>query len=507
MKVRQSNYIVLLGIAILLMFVYSCEKGPNFREFIYPAPLLEDFSPKQGYIGSAVTIDGKDFGTTINAVKVYFGGVLADSVRSVTDNKIVVLAPKEGITGKISVVVYGKEDTSEAAFTYQPSASITALDADKAQKDDEVTITGLNFGEDISLVSAFIGKVEAEVLEVTPTKIRFRVPDAPSGNVIIMIDGQRLTGPYLMIGIEKLIGTIFGHAGSWNNNPATTITAAFDSDMETYVDGANKIGYMGYDFGRGRAGILKSARFAPRSTHASRMLNGEIRGANDPSLSDYVVLHQITSVPPAGVYSEVAIDNETPFRYIYYYTGDGNGNIAEIEFYGNVTDIDVTIGKYAWEFNMDNEGWEPQGAAYTISDGALRVIFPQTGANKRRADLKLTNLPVTLHTGTYPIIAIKMTTLPPGAVYTFDASGGAFGNGSKKESKDYVDENVLFWDISVLGQGSNPPVADSPITFNAGQTFQFKIADIPADTAPSGYAVEWIRTFESKEKLAEYLGL
>ena len=508
MKTKYAVHHIFLGALVLLIsFLSSCEKGPDFREFNYPAPVITDFTPKQGYVGSAVTITGKDFGTTLKAVKVYFGDVRADSVKIVEDNKIVVLAPQKGVTGKLKVEIYGKQDTTKEDFVYMPSAKFIRANTDKAQVGDEITVTGENFGTDIQKVKAYIGNAEGAVVSVTPNQIKFKVAEGPSASIVLLVDGQRLVGSYVMVGMEKLVGTLFGHSGSWNNDPATTIQAAVDGNIATYVDGANKIGYMGYDMGAGKGAIVKSVRYVPRSTHASRMLNGEIRGANDPALTDYVVLHKITATPPVGVYTEAIIASEQSFRYIYYYTAEGNGNIAEIEFYGNVVDKPIPVGKLAFEFNTDNEGWVPQqSAAYTISGGALNVTYPQTGADKRRADLKLTTLPITLHTGAYPIVAIKMKALPVGAVYTFDVSGGAFGNGSKKESKDFVDDQVIYWDISVLGQGINPPVANSPIVFNAGQTFQFKIADIPPETASSGYSVEWIRTFANKEELAKFLG-
>lgn len=508
MKTRYAVHPTFLVLLVLLIaLVSSCEKGPDFREFNYPAPVVTDFTPKQGYAGSAVTITGKDFGTTLKAVKVYFGEVRADSVKIVEDNKIVVLAPVNGVTGKLKVEIYGKSDLTKEDFVYMPSAKFISASTDKAQVGDEITVTGENFGTDIQKVKAYIGNVEGTVVSVTPNQIKFKVADGPSASIVLMIDGQRVVGSYVMVGMEKLVGSLFGHAGSWNNNPATTIQAAVDGDIATYVDGANKIGYMGYDMGAGKGAMVKSVRYVPRSTHASRMLNGEIRGANDPSLSDYVVLHKITAVPPVGVYTEANIANEQTFRYIYYYTAEGNGNIAEIEFYGNVVDKPIPVGKLAFEFNTDNEGWVPQqSATYAASAGALNVTFSQTGTEKRRADLKLTNLPISLHTGDYPIVAIKMKALPVGAVYTFDVSGGAFGNGSKKESKDFVADNVIYWDISVLGQGTNPPLLNAPILFNAGQTFQFKIADIPAETAPAGYSIEWIRTFSSKEELAKFIG-
>lgn len=500
----QANIWGLL-VAMLLGFA-SCEKGPNFREFNYAAPVVNDLSPAHGYIGSDVTITGADFGNLVKAVKVYFGGVLADTIRSVEDNKIVVQAPPNGVSGIITVEIFGKTDTTTSAFTYLPSAKIGIVSTDKAMEGDEVSITGENFGTDISKVQVFIGTNEAQVVSVEPTLVKFRVPDVPSGSVILVVDGQRLTGSYLMVGMEKLTGTLIGHSGSYQNNTATTIAAAVDGDITTYVDGATATGFVGYDLGAGKAAVLKSVRYVPRSTHASRMANGEIRGANDPTLSDYKVLYTITETPPVGVYTEKAIDDEQSYRYIYYYSPAGNCNIAEIEFYGNVVDKADPVGKYIWEFlkDGDNEGWTPQqSGAWTVSGGTLNVTFTQATGNKR-SDLLMTKLPVVINTGTYPIIAMKMIGKPEGARITFDTNNGSFGNGFNKYSTDYASKDVYYWDMSTLTLGSGGAKPNEQITFS---TFQFKVADIPQTDPATGYKVDWIRTFESKEKLAAFLGL
>jgi len=484
------------------MFI-ACEKGPNFREFDYPAPVVNDFSPKQGYIGSAVSIEGKDFGTTLKAVKVYFGGVLADSIQSVEDNKIVVMAPQTGVTGKLKVEIYGKADTTAQDFIYMPSARIVSANTDKAQIGDEIILTGENFGEDQTKVKVYIGEVEGTVTAVGATEIKFTVPDAPSGNIILLVDGQHLVGPYLMVGIEKLTGTLIGHSGSWSNNPATTISAAVDGDITTAVDAPSKTGFVGYDLGAGKAGILKSIRYVPRTGNEKRMVGGEIRGANDPSLTDYVVLHTVAATPPSGVYSEAAVETEESYRYIYYYSPDGYCNIAEIEFYGNIVEQEVPKGKLIWEFNADgnNEGWEPQqSGTWTVSGGTMQVKFTQTSGNKR-ADLKQTMLPVTIHTGNYPIFAIKMDK-PAGARITFDTNNGSFGNGYNKYATDYESKNVYYWDMSTLSMGTGGARPDEEISLT---TFQLKIADIPQTDPATGYTVQWIRTFASKEELASFL--
>ena len=508
MKKYNSIQIIIWSLLATALFgVTSCEKGPNFREFTYPAPVVEDFFPRQGYVGSDVTINGSDFGTLTKAIKVYFGGVPADTVRSVEDNKIVVKAPANGVSGIITVEYFGKKDTSATVFTFLPSAKFIGVNADKAMKGDELIITGENFGTDLAKVQVFIGTSEAQVTSVEEARIRFTVPDVSSGTIYFVVDGQRLTGSYLLVGIEKLAATLIGHSGSWSNNPATTIAAAVDGNLDTYVDGATASGYVGYDLGAGKAALLSSVRFAPRATFGSRMVGGEIRGANDPTLSDAVTLYKITTAPASGVYTEAAITTEETYRYIYYYAPSGNCNIAEIEFYGTVVDKVAPVGKYIWEFGTagNNEGWEPQqSATWSVSGGVLNVSFPQTSGNKRADLAQKGTLPVVVHTGTFPVIAIKMIGKPEGARITFDTNLGSFGNGYNKYATDYATQNVYYWDMSALGIGTGAARPNEQISFT---TFQFKIADIPQADPAAGYKVEWIRTFESKEKLAAFLGL
>jgi hypothetical protein len=505
-NIQSYSLLAVLVTVAMLTLLFSCEEGPNFREFDYPAPIIYDFHPKQGYIGSDVIIEGENFGDAVGAVKVYFGGVLADTVRSVENNKIVVQAPPNGTTGILTVEIFGKKDTTDGIFTYLPSARLTAVNTDKALVGDVVTIFGDNFGTDLSLVEVFIGSNKVEVLSVTPTEVVFMVPDIPSGNILLIVDGQRLAGPYLMVGIEKLVGRLIGHSGSWSNDPATTIEAAVDGNMDTYVDAPSGVqGYVGYDLGEGMAAIVRSVRYVPRSTHTARMVGGEIRGSNDPSLTEYVVLHTITETPPAGVYSEVAIDaDEQSFRYIYYLNPkEKNCNLAEIEFYGNIVEVEAVVGQYIWDFSTDgdNQGWEPQGATWTVSGGALNVTFPQA-TGKKRADLKYTNLPVILHTGTFPIVAMKAD-IPAAARITFDTEHGEFGPGFNKYSRDFLESHgVYYWDISVLPLRDEVR-PDQEILLN--KTFQFKIADIPEDDPATGYSVEWIRTFASVEALESFL--
>lgn len=139
--------------------------------------------------------------------------------------------------------------------------------------------------------------------------------------------------------VVKLEGTIIGHEGSWDGVNGL-VDAAFDGDFGTFVDAPAEFastGYVGYDLGEDNAAILSSVKFAARGGLEGRMLNGEIRGSNDPSLTEYDVLYTITEAPTSGEFTEVEISSEESYRYIYYVTGpNGYTNIAELEFYGEM---------------------------------------------------------------------------------------------------------------------------------------------------------------------------
>jgi len=507
MKRKTINRLFIVGAMVMTAAFFSCEEGPDFRVFDYPSPIVDDFSPKEGYAGEDIVITGSDFGTAVGAVKVYFGAVLADTVRVVEDNRIVVRAPDNGTSGILTIHVFDKQDTTTSRFTFLPKATIIGVSSDKAEEGDELTITGENFGTDIDAVEVFIGGVKGTVIAVETNEIKFMLPDAPSGNIVLHVGRQQVVGPYLLVGMEKLSGTLIGHSGSWGNDPNTTIAAAVDGDLATFIDGPSATGYVGYDLGDSRAAILKSVRYAPRASHPARMVGGEIRGANDPALTDYVVLHSITEEPPTNTYTEVAITDEQSYRYIYYYSPSGNCNIAEIEFYGNVVERQQVPGQMVFEFNTDgdNEGWKPQqGAEWNVADGALNVTFTQLSGNKR-SDLALLiggdGDPVTIHTGNYPIFAIKMNK-PEGARITFDTNMGSFGNGFNKYETEFATQDVYYWNLATLTLGGTAH-PNEEITFTS--TFQLKIADIPEDDPATGYSVQWIRTFESKEALAAFI--
>lgn len=498
MKNKFLNKVFLL--AALSLTLFACEEGPNFKDYstYYPEQTVAGMSPATGYPGTNLTINGENFGDLTGAVKVFFGGIQTETVVSCTNNQIVVQVPADAVTGKVSLQIWTHMNDSIGTYTVIPAPRITSVDPLRALEGDTITIIGENFGTDANSIGVFIGDAEAPINSILDNEIKITVPDVSSGPLNLHVDVLVVTGPFILVGAELLTSEkLIGHSGSWGNNPATMISAAVDGDITTFVDGPSASGYVGYDFGVGKGANVSSVRYVPRTSHPSRMVNGEIRGANDPTLSDAVTLYKITEQPPVEVYTEVAISTEEPYRYIYYYSPDGYCNIAEIEFYGNIVDVVAPEGKYIFEFDdPTSTSWIPQqDATYAIEDGLMKVAFNASqfgGTGKRRADLRYMETPW-IYTSEYPILAIKFTK-PANVNFRPDITGLDSGFSNNDYKKDFEGNDVYYWDLSE--KTTNDRVECG--------VFQFKIPDITSDE--TGYDVDWVRTFKTKEELQAFIG-
>lgn len=76
-----------------------------------------------------------------------------------------------------------------------------------------------------------------------------------------------------------------------------------------------------------------TARYYPRDGFAYRMPNGQFQGSNDGT--NYTTLATITSEPPNGQFSTIALGS-TSYRFLRYASpANSYGNACEIEFYNN----------------------------------------------------------------------------------------------------------------------------------------------------------------------------
>ncbi len=154
----------------------------------------------------------------------------------------------------------------------------------------------------------------------------------------------------------KLSGILIGTEGSGGNNPATTKEAAVDGNIATYFDAPTNTAWVGYDLGEDGKSVVTRVRYAPRPGLSHRMNGAQIQGANTPDFSDAEILFFIPR-PAEWVMTEQTISNSKGYRYVRYYSPNGYGSIAELEFYGLAAQLpefssdSIVEGTYGSEFH------------------------------------------------------------------------------------------------------------------------------------------------------------
>ncbi len=202
MKKNNKKYFTgFLAIVFSFVLLTSCQPEYVADIYTYPEQTVTGMSPEIGYPGINVTITGKDFGNLKDAVKVYFGGVMATNVVSCEDTKIVVQVPANAVSGNVSLKIWTHTTDSIGAFTALPAPAITSVVSSNTINNvafpevDTVTLNGVNFGTDASKpVVSFNGTV-APIVTITDTKITVLAPAGfATGFVTVTMGGITISG-------------------------------------------------------------------------------------------------------------------------------------------------------------------------------------------------------------------------------------------------------------------------------------------------------------------------
>lgn len=240
-----------MALLFVATIIDSCNKEANLKIYTYPAPQPGGFSPASGYPGTDIVITGSSFGDYRNAVKVFFNGVKADTVRSCEDGKIVVKVPGNALTGKVTLQVWTNSVDSIGTFTVIPAPVVRSVSADAGTPGDTVTIKGAGFGTDITKVTVGFNDKKGTVYSLTDTLIEAIVPAGfSSGNIIVAVNGFPVTGSgfaYLVPVPDPVYQLDF----EGNLNDKMGGTAA------TYIKGSAGVDVLTYDSGvNGKAVVL-----------------------------------------------------------------------------------------------------------------------------------------------------------------------------------------------------------------------------------------------------------
>ncbi|MGO4373814.1 discoidin domain-containing protein, partial [Paenibacillus sp. MCAF20] len=115
---------------------------------------------------------------------------------------------------------------------------------------------------------------------------------------------------------------------------------AFDGNTATSPDAITNPAWILIDFGAGHAKTIRGLKFYPRSTNVSRMNGAVIQGSDDGAT--FVDLYTINGITETK-WQFVSFENNHAYRYMRYYTPNGNANVAELQFYKDAMENSAPI--------------------------------------------------------------------------------------------------------------------------------------------------------------------
>lgn len=170
--------------------IYAYDAAGNIvatRNVALSGPVaIAGFAPRQGSVGTQVTISGAGFSATPQSNAVAFNGVAA-TVSSATTSKLVVTVPTGATTGVISITVGASTATTDSSFVVGVGngPSIGSFTPSTGVAGTSVTVTGTNFQPPAENRIAF-NQTQAAVSSATATTLSTVVPSgATSGPIAI----------------------------------------------------------------------------------------------------------------------------------------------------------------------------------------------------------------------------------------------------------------------------------------------------------------------------------
>jgi hypothetical protein len=142
-------------------------------------PVIENFSPKEGFDGTTITITGSYFSLNTSRNKVKINGQQAEILYQETDT-IVFKIPESDFVGEAQLKVIAGTDSvfSREKFTIK-GPEITSISSLKGYSGEYISVSGSNFTKNGEKTEIFFGTEKAFLTTVNDSEITAVVPSQP----------------------------------------------------------------------------------------------------------------------------------------------------------------------------------------------------------------------------------------------------------------------------------------------------------------------------------------
>ncbi len=168
---KRSIYIKLSSIAFMLLGGLSaCSEDPIVDKYEVPMPVVMDFTPKTGIVGTEITITGENLQ---RADTVRIGGGLAEIKYRINPKEMVAVVLSSSRTGKVQVSNFkGSSESSDAFTVTYLTPAVTNYPTEGTVNEDII----LN-GENLHVIdSVMLDNVKAGLIAKSKDELVFRVP-------------------------------------------------------------------------------------------------------------------------------------------------------------------------------------------------------------------------------------------------------------------------------------------------------------------------------------------
>jgi hypothetical protein len=261
----RDSMLVVLAPATGTTGMLAVETGGKKIEagnYIYQVLTLAGISPANGPAGTNIAIRGAGFSSLSGPAKVTVNGKAA-IITSNTDTLLVAAVPVAAGSGKVVVIVDGKE-VSGPNFTFQ---NISNIQPAKGGAGTQVTIDGEGFDAlPANNIVSFNG-VAAVVVSATGNQLVVTAPGGvTTGSVSVAINGQRTVGGVFTVVPAPVIktvsplsapaGTTLHITGDYFSNIASEVAVTFNGKPATISAAADKSIAVAVPVGAGK-GVIK----------------------------------------------------------------------------------------------------------------------------------------------------------------------------------------------------------------------------------------------------------
>jgi RHS repeat-associated protein len=180
-------------------------------------PIISSISPVLGALGSSITINGSNFGSTQGTSVLNFNGIAATSITNWSSSQIVAAVPTNATTGPVTVTVNSIESNTNFPFTVIHPV-LTSIAPPVGQAGATVVLTGSGFGANQGTSQVLFNGIAGNVVSWSNTSISVGVPTgATSGPLTVVESGVSSNGVSFSVETLNITGI------SPSSGPAGTV--------------------------------------------------------------------------------------------------------------------------------------------------------------------------------------------------------------------------------------------------------------------------------------------